>query len=86
VLIDVREEEEHAEERIPGAALLPLSRFDPALMPRTMDKKAVLHCLLGGRSMKAARILAAAGFDQVFNMEGGLLAWIAAGGEIQRVP
>jgi rhodanese-related sulfurtransferase len=81
ILIDVREEEEHAEENIPGAALHPLSRFDPTLIPQDPRKKAVLHCLVGSRSLKAAEMLVESGFHQVFHMEGGILAWIAAGGE-----
>ncbi len=79
VLVDVREAEEFDEERIPGAVPLPLSRFDPAQLPRPNGKKTILACAIGGRSAKAAERLFAAGHDAVIHMDGGLLAWKEAG-------
>ncbi len=79
VLIDVREDFEYAEEHIPGAAHIPLSRFSPSAVPMTGNKKTVLHCLVGGRSRKAGQMLLQAGHEEAFHLEGGLLAWVAAG-------
>lgn len=79
VLIDVREPDEHARERIPGAKLLPLSRFDPqqaAAMAKS-GQKVVLHCRSGRRSSDACRMAAAlanAGVP-VISMTGGIEAW-----------
>jgi adenylyltransferase/sulfurtransferase len=36
----------------------------------------VVHCKAGGRSAKAAKLLSDHGFQQVYNLEGGILAWI----------
>ena len=45
-------------------------------LPR--DRDIVVHCKAGGRSAKAAATLAALGFDRLFNLEGGILAWSKA--------
>lgn len=79
VLIDVRERDEHAEERIPGARLAPLSTFDPTALAADKDRHIVLHCLVGGRSARALAMLAGAGFGQLHNLDGGIMAWKAAG-------
>jgi rhodanese-related sulfurtransferase len=79
VVVDVREPDEFAEERIPGAVPLPLSRFDPAALPRLPGKKTVLACFIGGRSARAAALLFAAGHRQAFHLDGGLFAWKEAG-------
>lgn len=82
VLFDVREAEEHARERIPGASLSPLSKFDPASLPRDGGLKIVLHCQGGRRSMDAATRLVNAAGCEAFSLKGGLQAWKAAGLDI----
>jgi len=81
ILVDVREPDEHAAERIPGAHLVPLSKFDPDKVPA--GAKVVLHCRSGVRSAQAARIMRDAGHE-VVQLRGGLKAWKAAGLELQR--
>lgn len=80
VLVDVREPDEHARERIKGARLLPLSRFDPAhaLQNLKPGQSLVLHCRSGKRSLDACNrsaSLAASGRVPLFNMTGGIEAW-----------
>ncbi len=77
LLIDVREPSEHAGEKIDGAQLMPLSRFDAADIPS--DRPFVLYCQSGNRSAQAAQKLFAAGFEQVSHLDGGLNAWKQAG-------
>ncbi len=77
-LIDVREADEHARERIMHAQLNPLSRFDAACVqthPNT--KRFVFHCKGGRRSADAsARACAIAKPDvEIFSMAGGIDAW-----------
>ena len=79
LLIDVREANEFAFERIPGALLYPLSTFDPRAIPAASGKKLVIQCAAGGRSMRAAQALAAAGHAEVYNLEGGINAWKSHG-------
>ena len=82
-LIDVREPAEHAGERIPGAKLMPLSRFDPAAAP-VGTGPVVLHCRSGGRSTKAAQQLLDAGHENAIQLQGGLDAWKKAGYPTER--
>jgi rhodanese-related sulfurtransferase len=84
LLVDVREAHEYASERIPGALLYPLSTFDPKAIPAE-GRQLVVHCGGGGRSMRAAQALLAAGHAQVRNLDGGLRAWKAQGLPLIRV-
>jgi len=79
VLVDVREDAEHAAERIPGAVLHPLSRFDPALLPVSADKTVVLHCGSAKRSATALDLCRKAGVPVTAHMTGGIMEWKAAG-------
>jgi rhodanese-related sulfurtransferase len=80
VHVDVREVEEFAAERIPGALLSPLSTFDPALLAALKGKKVIVSCLAGGRSMRAAQALAPVlGAANVVSLAGGINAWKQAG-------
>ena len=53
LLIDVREPDEYAIERIRGALLYPLSTFDPRALPCTGSVKIVFQCGSGMRSARA---------------------------------
>lgn len=79
VLIDVREPGEFAAEHIPGAKLMPLSQFDPTVIPKDAHKKIVLQCQSGNRSTQAAEEMLATEFSEVFHLQGGLPTWKAAG-------
>ncbi len=79
VLVDVREVDEHARERIGGARLLPLSRFDAeqACAWLRPGQRLVLHCKGGKRSADACRLsvrLKERGVA-VVSMAGGIEAW-----------
>jgi rhodanese-related sulfurtransferase len=76
VLVDVREPNEIAAESIPGARSMPLSRFDPAALPKG---EVVLSCLSGKRSGMALAKCRAAGVPVTAHMRGGLMGWKAAG-------
>lgn len=79
VLIDVRERDEHAREHIEGAALTPLSSFEPAAVPGERSKIAVFHCKSGMRTQTNGARLAACGFADAYYLAGGIEAWKAAG-------
>jgi rhodanese-related sulfurtransferase len=79
VLIDVREPDEHARERVEGARLAPLSQFDPQAFASERDRIAVFHCNSGNRTRQSAERLLAVGFEQAYELEGGLVAWKRAG-------
>lgn len=79
LLIDVREPDEYAFVRIPGALLYPLSTFDAAALPDDGQRRVVFHCGSGKRSLTAAERRLAAGQVKAAHLSGGLAAWKAAG-------
>jgi len=79
LLIDVREPNETASERIRGALLAPLSQFDPVDLPDPQGRTVVFTCASGVRSIKAAEMAQAAGLAFDAHLAGGIKAWKAAG-------
>ena len=79
LLVDVREPNETAVERYPGAAIVPLSAFDPADIPDPQGREIVFACRSGKRSVTASLMAQAAGFPYTSHLAGGILAWKAAG-------
>ncbi|MDX2257217.1 MAG: rhodanese-like domain-containing protein [Pseudanabaenaceae cyanobacterium bins.39] len=78
-LVDVREADEFASERIEGAILVPLSNFDLGQIPKNSDKPLVLYCRSSNRSAQAAARLIDAGYPEVTHLKGGLMAWRSQG-------
>jgi rhodanese-related sulfurtransferase len=83
LLIDVRETGEYEFEHVPGSLLHPLSFLDPDTFPKITEKRIVLMCAVGKRSMAAAKQLAKADYPNLVNLEGGLDAWREAGLETE---
>jgi rhodanese-related sulfurtransferase len=79
LLIDVREPNETALERIPGSLLMPLSAFDPAAIPEPEGRDVVFSCRSGRRSETASLAAQEQGFAYSSHLAGGILAWKAAG-------
>lgn len=88
LVLDVREPEEFVGElgHIEGALLVPLDLLQLRLpkLHGYADRRVVLVCRAGARSASAAAILERAGFSHVENLQGGMLAWNAAGLSVQR--
>jgi rhodanese-related sulfurtransferase len=79
VLVDVREPNETALERYPGAVLVPLSEFDPAVIPAPEGCEVVFACRSGRRSVTASLAAQEQGYPYAAHLAGGILAWKAAG-------
>ncbi len=80
VLVDVREQDEHARERIDGAASHPLGRFRPDLACPQGAKRVVFHCRSGRRSADAgARVCSLTPGAEVYTLSGGIEGWKSAG-------
>jgi len=76
-LIDVREPHEHADVNI-GGILLPLGRvqqLDTDEIEPLKNEEVIVYCRSGNRSGMASMILESAGFTNVKNLTGGMLAW-----------
>lgn len=80
VLIDCREQGEWDEAHIEQAQLMPLSNFEEEIK-KLEDKGAtiVMQCRSGARSMRACMALQGEGFEKLYNLEGGIMAWSDAG-------
>jgi len=79
LLVDVRELNETAMERYPGAVVVPLSSFDPSEIPDPQGKQVVFACRSGRRSITASVAAQDAGYPYTCHLAGGILAWKAAG-------
>ena len=75
MLLDVREPEELEQAAIAGAHHIPMRQVPERLGELPKDKPIVVFCHAGGRSRRVAQFLAANGFEQVFNLDGGIDAW-----------
>jgi rhodanese-related sulfurtransferase len=76
LLIDVRSPEEFAQGALPGSQLIPFWEFTKGVPAIPKDKPILLVCAVGGRSYGVGRLLAAKGYPEVYNLKGGLSAWI----------
>jgi molybdopterin/thiamine biosynthesis adenylyltransferase/rhodanese-related sulfurtransferase len=74
-LVDVREAFEHDIAKIDSARLIPLGELPDRLSELDRDRLTVVHCHSGMRSAQAVRFLREAGFENVFNLEGGIDKW-----------
>jgi len=78
LLVDIREADEHARERIPGAVLNPMSAWDDS--EASPEQTLIFHCRSGSRTaMNTDRLAAKAGACDWYVVDGGVEAWRTAG-------
>ncbi|MDD2769253.1 MAG: rhodanese-like domain-containing protein [Methylococcus sp.] len=77
LIIDVREAAEFAEGHVEGAYHIPLAKLGERVTEIAQHKNApvIVTCQQGTRSPAACKTLTKAGFSQVYEMRGGMLAW-----------
>jgi molybdopterin/thiamine biosynthesis adenylyltransferase/rhodanese-related sulfurtransferase len=75
-VLDVREPHEYPIANL-GAPLIPVGDLERRIgeLAAQKDREIIVHCRSGARSQKAAVILKNAGFTNVTNVTGGILAW-----------
>lgn len=79
LMVDVREEREWHAVRIPNAELRPMSTINDWWEGLPRDRMLVLQCRSGQRSGNVARaLMTQAGFTNVVNLAGGIIAWAEA--------
>ena len=85
-VIDVRTPEEYAEGHIEGATLVDFYEPDFADRIAELDRgqEYVVYCRSGNRSSQATAIMAEQGFAVVNDVDGGIVAWEAAGLPVTR--
>lgn len=77
LLIDVRTPQEVAEGTAPGAINIPLQEIPQRLAEFPKDKDLLIFCRSGKRSMAASNILIQNGYEKVYNVLGGFMAFPA---------
>jgi rhodanese-related sulfurtransferase len=78
-VLDVRTEEEWAAGHAPGATLVPMMEIPARLAEVPRDHPVFVVCRVGQRSAQVVAYLAAQGFDNVVNVDGGMMEWAATG-------
>ena len=88
VIVDVRTPPEFYGEigHIPGARLIPLQNLNDSLgvFFSLESRKILLVCRSGRRSRIAGEELLRAGFDNIYNLAGGMIAWNDNGGKVEK--
>lgn len=80
LLVDVREQAEWDQGRIPDAVLRPMSQIEGWYRDLPLDRTIVVQCRTGVRSASVvAALIGQAGFTDVLNLTGGIVAWQIAG-------
>ena len=77
-LLDVRQPWEYEEDHIPGATLVPLGDLKEGTQDLDPDRPTLVYCAVGGRSRVAAQLLSGRGFEEVYNLAGGIKAYRGA--------
>jgi rhodanese-related sulfurtransferase len=86
VLVDVREAKEFEGGRLPKAVHIPLSQLETRgeELARYAGRPVVAYCMTGNRSGLAAKVLARAGFKDIYQLHGGYRAWKDAGLPVEK--
>ena len=80
LIIDVRESNEYSTGHIINSVHIPLSSLKSRVkeLEKHKTQKVILACRSGHRSSQACATLKKEGFEQVFNLSGGVMAWESA--------
>ncbi len=94
LLLDIREESEFAAGHIPDAYLVPRGILEgaadlnypkrDAVLCQARQRPIVVYCATGGRSAMAAHTLKQMGFEEVYNLAGGIENWEADDNPIKK--
>lgn len=85
-IIDVRSYAEYAAGHIEGSLLLGLDTIEARARDLDRSRPLALVCQTGPRSRAAAERLMAMGFSEIYCLQGGLEAWLAAGLAVRKFP
>lgn len=81
LLVDVREKDEVNELAydVPNIFNIPLSEFEERFNEIPKDKEVIMVCKSGGRSLRAAGFLVNHSYNNVVNMQHGIVRWVQKG-------
>ncbi len=85
-IVDVRESDEFAGGHLPEAINIPAGKLAERIgeLEKFKGKPVILCCASGMRSNKACGELKKQGFDKLYNLAGGVDAWVGAGYPIKK--
>lgn len=85
-IIDVREPAEYATGHMPEAKNIPAGKLVERIgeLDKFKDKPIIVCCASGMRSSKACGELKKLGFEKLFNLSGGIDAWLGAGYPVKK--
>ena len=75
ILIDVRGQDELGEGYIEGSTLMPLWDIINGTQRPPKNKPILLICAVGGRSLALGKLMSKNGWNEVYNLKGGISAW-----------
>lgn len=78
-VIDVRGMNEIAAGTVPAAEAVPLHILPAKVSEFDRNEKLVFVCRSGARSAQACMFLQQHGFENVFNLRGGMISWVQSG-------
>lgn len=81
-VIDIRNPAELNRGIIPGSEALPMHTIPLRINEFKRDETLVMVCLSGARSAQACMYLQQQGYDNVYNLRGGMIAWAGNGYEL----
>ncbi|MDZ7804733.1 rhodanese-like domain-containing protein [Thiohalophilus sp.] len=81
-IIDVREMNEIRGGTLPGADPMPMATVPVRLNELQKDQELVVVCRSGARSAQVCMYLQQQGFDRVYNLRGGMIAWASSGQQV----
>jgi rhodanese-related sulfurtransferase len=79
VLVDVRTDQEVSRGVIPGARHIPLHLLPARFEEIDRSRAVVFYCQSGTRSAQASGFLCGKGWQEVYNLAGGMNAWVGKG-------
>jgi rhodanese-related sulfurtransferase len=75
LLVDVRGQDELREGYITGSVLMPVWDIVKGVQRPPRNKPILLICAVGGRSLALGKLMAKNGWNEVYNLKGGIEAW-----------
>ena len=80
VVLDVREAQEHSSGHINKSVHIPMSALKTRMteLEKYKNRKILAYCRSGSRSNYACKLLKKSGFENVYNLSGGIMGWSSA--------
>jgi len=78
-LLDVRTPQEYRQAHLADAHLIPIDQVAQRLGELPADRPILVYCAVGSRSAQVFNFLARRGYAEVYNLDGGIVAWSQQG-------